>query len=1595
MSGSIRACRRLHGPQAICRLVAVPGACTGNTAPVTVPTGWNQPDPALENWLAAHREAALGSFRSNPHLVSEQGAQEDSFRTGGYADRQVLELVQNAADASNRGRVELRLVGGALYCANEGRAFTEKGLIAICQAYLSAQDGAQMGRFGLGFKSVLGVTSQPFIFSRSVSVGFDASRAREELSRIAPAATAYPVLRLPYEVDVATEMAADPVLADLARWAVTVVRLSLDQPSEALMRDLKLFPKEFLLFAPTVATMAISMSDGASGESSAVEYRCIVQDGPRVTLVEDGQEVGDWLVWHRQHRHSQRALGEVGRAIKRDEVRVSYAVPTGDATTLGRFWAYFPLHDQTSTRGIHNAPWRINDDRTSLIDGLFNRELLDVLAEMVVEGIPSLSEPGDPARHFDYLPARGREENSFAGRYLSEVVPSRARLAACVPNADGVLQQPVELHYPHFDLKLTLESFGLWDKAPGRPVRSPHWTCYKNATRAARLRTLVRFEENVVSDLELGAADWLGRIVEDSTDAQVEAALRVLFSVRDENTRRDMLAARVLPDATNSRHRLHSTKDVFLRGNVLSAAAGLQLVRPSLLDRKGVEESLRQLGFEDVDPSHELRRLATTAARKWTAVEWSGFWDLVAEVKVTDAQEILSQHAEAGSQLRVRCKDGKWHDVGAVVVAGVVNPVDPGLALDTEFHELHLGLLQNIGVSVTPVTATALMQDLTFLEYLRLQRQAYLEELPARGRPDATSLHFRVQACQGPLHVLRRFQDTGDTASCERWTRELLQMEAPTSWSLVHINPKAHPQREVLAPHLWAAERYGLLRTAWGPRPANRCLAANLGSYAPLLPVAQEAASHKVVTIATLENVPVDLWREFLARVPAGADAWSLGALLVKACRRVTHGGTATVPALAGADGDSAVVVAPDQLLLARDEEERRVLARRSIPHVAVVDDEDADLLIGRWGCRAASSLLRVEIVSETPGEPVLLLDRYRGLRAVSAGHLDGLELVQCSDLARQVTGPDGLDSEATDFARSGTSIFCLVTMADETVLARISDDFGLALSTGDIERILGDAYDEQVKKRVAASRAAATNAERLLALLSVATLESNLPKGLLDTVRALSRDDGPLQVADLLLQVHGHNVLVEMRHALDDAGYKVPQKWAGTDPAVVFVRSLGFVAEYAGSRGRSLDSDVTVLGPPRLDPLHDYQALLAQDIRDLVRPDGDRGRALLYLPTGAGKTRVTVEALAHAFMQDGLAGPLLWIAQSDELCEQAVQTWQLIWRQFGDRPLRVCRLWDSNEVAESEDALTVIVATDAKLDRVRGTEGYEWLSDASAVVIDEAHTATGEGIGRTLAWLGIEGKRTERPLLGLTATPFKGRGEDANRRLAHRFGKRVFNRLGDDPHGELQRRKVLAKVQHRTLPGASVELDPDERSQVRTFNTVPQAVLERLGRDEARTMRLVDDITGLDPSWPVLVFTASVVSAQTLAVLLRVRGVEAASVSGATRMSERRRNIEAFKRGEIRVLTNCAVLTQGFDAPAVRALYIAKPTFSPNAYIQMVGRGLRGVANGGTEECLVVNVADTGELFGDRLAFNEFDYLWDGWGADAEPVDGLEEEDT
>jgi hypothetical protein len=103
------------------------------------------------------------------------------------------------------------------------------------------------------------------------------------------------------------------------------------------------------------------------------------------------------------------------------------------------------------------------------------------------------------------------------------------------------------------------------------------------------------------------------------------------------------------------------------------------------------------------------------------------------------------------------------------------------------------------------------------------------------------------------------------------------------------------------------------------------------------------------------------------------------------------------------------------------------------------------------------------------------------------------------------------------------------------------------------------------------------------------------------------------------------------------------------------------------------------------------------------------------------------------------------------------------------------------------------------------------------------------------------------------------------------------------------------------------------------------------------------------------LAFLPGVKSAALMAEAFQAAGVTAAAVSGSTPLAERKALLAAHRDGDLTVLANCAVLTEGYDDPSIECVLMARPTRSRALYTQMVGRGLR--RHPGKPDCLVLDV--------------------------------------
>lgn len=1557
--------------------------------------GW-EPNAGLVGEVRRQFARAIDSYRIHPDLVSEHANHEESIRTGGYAGRTLLELVQNAADAlggggssteAETGRVEIVLdtTGRSLYCANTGRPFSETGLRAITMAHLSGKRGDEIGRFGLGFKSVLAVSQTPQVLSRSVAFGFNSAEARAALSEAARGAKRHPVLRTATPLDAPSEIDSDPVLTELATWATTIVKLPGAENLDRLRNELEQFSSEFLLFVPEVREIRLRVVGAEAFETSHVSRDL---GNGRLRIERPGGDNDEWLVLDRMHEPSREARHQVGEAVSRERVKVSVALPAERSNRrIGEFWSYFPLQDKTTASALFNAPWSVNDDRTSLLKNSYNREILGTLSEMFVGLLSQVHTQVDPAAHLEYMPARGRESLGFGDELLSAHIPGIAAGEALVPDATGRLRHPSELRPLDFGVDFKADVHKPWCDSPNTGDDVPHWRCYANAQRVTRLRTLFatlfddefggRDEKRALERVpKRGLQSWLLEWAEGGDVISAENALKVV-STNPKLT--GVREARVIPTTDGMRSLLD--KDVvFLRGTPDLEFEGTSFVDPAFLQRPGVEKILKAAGFRDLDPEAILNARIARLTDRSDGEELTRLWE--ATLEVTPAAGLKLMKAR-GERILVPTRDGGWNRPSTVYDLDALSDDFAGHVLDHD--RCQATLAHALGVLTGPVRDMTADDEPGFTSYV----EAIKTQLNTRlgpGELPTSRIDLFPGSGPGPFSVLAMLDETQAPADVRaRWTTGLLGHVQGTDQQWTCEDLDTNRTFPVDAPAVWAAKSYGLLPTERGFRPPAEAVAPSLLRYKGLLPLL--AGSPHVARILDLpdelEDVPGEVFRRALGEEiypPTLKDAVIVEFVLTAARKAYPGRKPPTIPARVHKAVESRP---PTAVFLATDQEQADFLAARERPFLRVAA-EDVDPLVSQVGCRRFEDGFSFSMLIDGRHASERVVDLYPGLRtARGSEQVENATLTRVALLAKRVTTEDGVEDQALACHREGLDLLVGQECDDTECLTFVNEAFGLGLDNAELREVRQRGLDHRLELQRVQACSAADDASRLDVYFGEDDLREALPSGLWGALEAQGLVDSHTSVAELFLTVWGSDSVHRLQENFRHLGYPdVPRDWAGGAATVSWLRRMGFGAEYSGQRDRRQEHEFVVPGAVTLPPLHGFQDSISRQLREVLTARGaDRRhrKAMVELPTGAGKTRVASETVLRLFTDGALKGPVLWIAQSRELCEQAVQTFSLVWRGLRDeQPMTIGRLWDNNVVHEPDTDFSVIVATDAKLNTLLGSPEYAWLARASAVIVDEGHRAGNSPMyTKILSWLGVAGHGWERPLVGLSATPFKGTSESATVSLANRFGNHIIRAFEGDAYRELADLGVLARVKHDVLDGVHVTLSAGEANEASSRRRIDPAVLDRVGRSQARMRILVDHIMEQDPSWPVLVFTPSVLSAQVLAASLRYRKVAAESVSGQTGRARRRDVIERFQSGEVRVLANCDLLVQGFDAPGVRALYIARPTFSPNAYIQMAGRGLRGPANGGKEECLIVDMADD---FGDMsrfLGYREYEPLW------------------
>lgn len=347
---------------------------------------------------------------------------------------------------------------------------------------------------------------------------------------------------------------------------------------------------------------------------------------------------------------------------------------------------------------------------------------------------------------------------------------------------------------------------------------------------------------------------------------------------------------------------------------------------------------------------------------------------------------------------------------------------------------------------------------------------------------------------------------------------------------------------------------------------------------------------------------------------------------------------------------------------------------------------------------------------------------------------------------------------------------------------------------------------------------------------------------------------------------------------------------------------------------------------------LRPYQREAIQAVLDARR----RGvqRQLVRLPTGTGKTVIFSRLAALA------RKPVLVFAHRAELLEQA-----------RDKLLAagVPSVSIERGSQRADPKAKAIVASIRSLSTRRLTRLLA-EREVGLCIYDECHHAPAEDNKRVLSELGAFDEGWGGTLLGLTATATRGDGVGLN----EVFQEIVYHRSLPDMirAGYLAPLRGLRVPTHEDLrpicsAPSGIDFRADELAEavdVVERNDLVARSIQELARDR-RT----------------IAFCVNVAHAQNLAGTLRDLGVRAATVHGELPSDQRRARLRDFRSGRLQVLTNVAVLTEGFDDPEVSCVAMARPTRSPGLYAQCVGRGTRLAE--GKRDCLVLDFVDLSDV--------------------------------
>ncbi len=335
---------------------------------------------------------------------------------------------------------------------------------------------------------------------------------------------------------------------------------------------------------------------------------------------------------------------------------------------------------------------------------------------------------------------------------------------------------------------------------------------------------------------------------------------------------------------------------------------------------------------------------------------------------------------------------------------------------------------------------------------------------------------------------------------------------------------------------------------------------------------------------------------------------------------------------------------------------------------------------------------------------------------------------------------------------------------------------------------------------------------------------------------------------------------------------------------------------------------------------LRDYQI----DICSRVSEAFEHHRSVMVqMPTGTGKTMVLAELVKQLMMKDeGVR--ILIVAHRRELIEQIKAT------------IKRMKMDSRNITVESIQTIS------------RRIDALDFIP--SLVVIDEAHHALAKTYKMMWdAW-------PDAKFLGLTATPCRLNGKgftDLFDVLVQSWDIPTF--IKEKWLSTYDFVSIKADSRTQQLISSLKKRGADGDYQVKEMD----AVLNKRPSIE----RLYNCVTEFARNRKGFVYAINIDHARSIAEYYQEQGVHAVAIDSHTPVKEREQLISSFRSGELQVLVNVDIFSEGFDCPDVEFIQLARPTLSLAKYLQMVGRGLR--PSKGKKNCMIIDNVGLYRVFG------------------------------